>query len=98
MEQTLLPRRQSTCKKLEHTTNVPKKRLQLFILPVFVSKVHPQDNVLLRVLVAVGVDHHHVANPFTPPALQAYGLWEPVKVTPANWAITHWRRKEAGGV
>lgn len=55
-------------------------------LPVFVRKVHPQDNVLLRVLMAVGVDDHHVANPFRPPALQAHGLWEPVNVTSANWA------------
>lgn len=69
MEQTLLPRTQSTFKKLKHKTNVPIKRLLQISLPVFVSEVHPQDNVLLRVLMAAGVDDHHVANPFRPPAL-----------------------------
>lgn len=32
-------------------------------VPVSVCEVHPQDDVLLRVLMAVGVDDNHVANP-----------------------------------
>lgn len=87
MEQTLLPRTQSTIQKMKHSTNVVNKRLLLISVPVFVSEVHPQDDVLLGVLMAAGVDHHHVANPFRPPALQAHGLWEPVNVTSADWAI-----------
>lgn len=90
MEQTLLPRTQSTIKKMKRSTNVVNKSLLQISVPVFVSEVHPQDNVLLGVLMAAGVDHHHVANPFRPPALQAHGLWEPVNVTSADRAVADW--------
>lgn len=45
-----------------------------FNSPVFVREVHPQHNVLLCVLVAAGVNHHHVANSLRPAALQPHRL------------------------
>lgn len=81
MEQTLLPNAQNS---LDNKPKEPKERLLQVSSPVLVGEVHPQDDVLLRVLVAAGVDHHHVANPLGPPALQAHGLWESVKVTSAR--------------
>lgn len=65
--------------------------------PVFVSEVHPQDDVLLCVLVAAGVDDHHVANPLGPAALQAHGLWEPVNLSSGNWTITECRGRRFDG-
>lgn len=37
--------------------------------PVLVCEVHPQDDVFLCILMAVGVDNDHVAHALCPPAL-----------------------------
>lgn len=77
---------------------MPNRKLLQVNSPVFVSEVHPQDDVLLRVLMAAGVDDHHVANPFGPSALQAHGLWAPVNITAGNWTATASRRRGFDGV
>lgn len=78
--------------------NVPIEKLWQINSPVFVREVHPQDDVLLCVLMAAGVDDHHVANPFGPSALQAHGLREPIHISSGTWATTDCRGRQFDGV
>lgn len=39
-------------------------KLQRDELPVLVCEVHSQDDIFLRILMAISVDNNHVADPF----------------------------------
>lgn len=52
-------------------------------LPLLAGEVHSQQDVLLGVLPAAAVHHHHVAHTVGPHALQTHGL----QTTPASLVL-----------